>query len=78
MRGLKERHAPMVRASGDKCPHYWVIDSATGPTSRGVCKRCGAVKEFFNSLDAMVANREAIFELPELANVEVDKGERGS
>ena len=26
--------------------HYWRIDSAKGPTSKGVCKYCGAEKEF--------------------------------
>lgn len=29
--------------------HYWVIEAARGPISRGVCKFCGAVKEFHNS-----------------------------
>ena len=35
------------------CHHYWVIDSPEGPTSRGVCKFCGAVKEFYNSWGAL-------------------------
>ena len=30
------------------CRHYWVIESPKGPTSRGVCKLCGAEKEFNN------------------------------
>jgi len=34
----------------EQCHHYWVIESATGPTSKGVCKLCGAVKEFSNRL----------------------------
>lgn len=34
------------------CRHYWIIDSPQGPTSRGVCKFCGAVKEFYNSWSA--------------------------
>jgi hypothetical protein len=31
-----------------KCKHYWIIESPKGPTSRGVCKYCGAKKEFGN------------------------------
>lgn len=31
------------------CRHYWIIDSPEGSTSRGVCKFCGATKEFYNS-----------------------------
>ena len=34
----------------DKCRHYWIIESPKGPTSRGVCKFCGAEKEFQNFL----------------------------
>ena len=31
------------------CRHYWNIESADGPTSRGVCSVCGEEKEFLNS-----------------------------
>ena len=31
-----------------KCQHYWVIESPDGPTSIGVCKHCGVVREFDN------------------------------
>ena len=31
------------------CAHHWIIDTAVGPTSRGVCSDCGAVREFANS-----------------------------
>ena len=33
----------------DSCRHYWIIESARGPVSKGVCKFCGAQKEFHNS-----------------------------
>jgi len=29
-----------------KCPHYWIIESPKGPTSKGVCKFCGEEREF--------------------------------
>ena len=34
-----------------RCAHYWVIPPSSGPTSEGVCQRCGLQKEFVNSLD---------------------------
>jgi hypothetical protein len=30
------------------CTHFWVIERPLGPTSKGACKYCGAVKEFVN------------------------------
>ena len=37
--------------SGSLCRHYWVIDSAGGPTSKGVCRVCGAQRQFKNYLE---------------------------
>ena len=34
------------------CPHYWLIEPPKGPTSMGICKRCGAIKEFDNQFSA--------------------------
>ena len=31
------------------CVHHWKIDAPAGPTSRGVCKICGAERRFPNS-----------------------------
>jgi hypothetical protein len=36
----------------DKCSHHWLIEPPKGPTSMGVCKLCGAKKEFNNQLKA--------------------------
>ncbi len=30
--------------------HYWIIPRPDGPTSKGVCKKCGATQEFYNVL----------------------------
>ena len=30
------------------CVHHWIIEPPTGPTSKGVCKLCGAEKDFAN------------------------------
>ncbi|MBI2869789.1 MAG: hypothetical protein HYX96_08200 [Chloroflexi bacterium] len=54
------------------CPHFWVIESAGGPTSRGRCKRCGAQKEFFNSVPENQGRNVGVLELPEMPEVEFD------
>ena len=30
------------------CIHHWLIESAEGPLSTGVCQDCGATREFQN------------------------------
>ena len=33
------------------CAHYWVIAVPDGPSSEGICQRCGHVREFKNSVE---------------------------
>lgn len=33
-----------------ECAHHWLIEPPSGPMSKGVCKLCGAEKEFLNNL----------------------------
>ena len=33
------------------CQHHWMIETGTGPTSKGIYQRCGAEKEFENSVE---------------------------
>ena len=35
-----------------QCRHHWVIQTATGPMSQGVCQLCGLVREFQNYVEA--------------------------
>ncbi|MBI2868808.1 MAG: hypothetical protein HYX96_03165 [Chloroflexi bacterium] len=35
--------------NGNGCRHFWKIEAANGPTSKGVCKACGAEQEFQNA-----------------------------
>ena len=51
-RNRKEQNE--TRQEAPVCTHYWVIEAASGPTSRGVCKLCGAVKEFKNYVEHSV------------------------
>lgn len=59
----------------EQCHHYWVIEVANGPESRGQCKYCGARKEFLNSFpDFNPLKRSSNpLSLPELPGVEVDE-----
>ena len=61
---VKEKNTAVATA----CRHYWSIESAGGPTSRGVCKICGEVKEFLNSWsDANYKGKDPrIFDLPNM------------
>ena len=59
-----------------ECRHYWIIEGAKGPTSRGVCKFCGVEREFHNAWppDSTYAGRDPrVFELPDLLDAESDK-----
>ena len=42
----RQETAPEEPKNKDKCCHYWIIEPADGPTSRGICRLCGAEKEF--------------------------------
>ncbi len=33
-----------------ECRHHWVIETPSGSLSLGRCRRCGAVREFRNSI----------------------------
>jgi hypothetical protein len=46
----KER---LVEFIGLACTHHWVIESANGPSSGGVCQRCGETREFKNSAEVI-------------------------
>ena len=50
MMGSKGRVALEKRAVDNGCSHYWTIESPNGPLSLGVCKRCGEIRHFKNSI----------------------------
>lgn len=33
-----------------RCVHHWLIEPPEGPISKGICKKCGAAKEFVNHI----------------------------
>ncbi len=72
--GYKLKEAPRGLVSESECRHYWMIEDARGSTSRGVCKFCGAEKEFSNSWPDFTAMRRNnnVLELPNLPDIEPD------
>ena len=41
-------NTPLEEQAEPECRHYWVIDTPAGPTSTGVCRLCGAQRDFEN------------------------------
>jgi hypothetical protein len=48
---------------GARCRHHWLIESPQGRTSMGMCKLCGAQKEFSNSTGDFLWETEPLSEL---------------
>jgi hypothetical protein len=40
------------------CAHHWLIESPNGAMSKGVCKICGLEKEFPNSAEDFLWERD--------------------
>ena len=59
------------------CRHYWVIESASGPTSKGVCKFCGEIREFQNSwIGSNYMGKDArVLNLPNMLDEEEEEKE---
>jgi len=77
---VKSTPAPAETAVKDRCHHYWVLEQASGPTSRGVCKLCGTEREFDNrSADIWVEGDISMyFDLPRIPDIELDSDEDDS
>jgi hypothetical protein len=60
------------------CNHFWVIEIANGPRSRGKCKFCGEVKVFYNSITDIndPKRRNNPLKLPRMSQVKLEKGSK--
>jgi len=55
----KQANISQKPVAQQECHHYWIIETPAGPASQGVCKSCGAQKEFSNYLpDCLAVNDE--------------------
>jgi hypothetical protein len=70
---VKERTEEYI--DREQCSHYWIIEMANGPKSRGVCKYCGESRDFLNAMpDFNVPRRNTSpLDLPQMPEVEVDE-----
>lgn len=77
--GFPSEPEPSSTVSPQECTaHRWAIESPNGPTSMGICRYCGAVKEFKNSVrvspwDEAEARR---FRNKKKQNIEDEPGEK--
>jgi hypothetical protein len=72
---IREKERTEGYAAGEQCRHYWIIEAANGPKSRGVCKYCGEVRDFFNHIpDSTTFKRNSNpLKLPKMPDVELDE-----
>ena len=61
-----------------QCHHFWIIEIANGPQSRGECKYCGEVREFHNSITDLNNPKQKPnpLKLPRMSKVQLDKGSK--
>lgn len=77
---VKESIQAQPQPQKEQCHHYWVIEVANGPASRGTCKHCGAAKEFLNAFPeynplkkSAAANPLTLPKMPEVEVADADK-----
>lgn len=74
---VKERSQDSI--AENQCHHYWVIEIASGPTSKGVCKYCGQSKDFLNTIPDLSTLKQhspppGLPEMPDAATDEEPEG----
>ena len=56
---LKEKQQKTAaEAQPDGCQHHWSIETPAGSTSRGRCRRCGEEREFRNSAEDYIWEKD--------------------
>ncbi len=70
----KVKEKVKTQTQKEPCRHFWVIEVANGPVSRGQCKLCGERKDFCNAFPEYNPLRKGPnpLKLPELPAVEVE------
>jgi hypothetical protein len=52
------------------CQHHWLIEPANGITSNGICKYCGARKQFLNIIQDVVPDQKGLKNKSEVLSAE--------
>jgi hypothetical protein len=50
----ERRSGATASRKASNCIHHWIIEAPNGRESAGVCKHCGARKEFSNSTESVM------------------------
>jgi hypothetical protein len=71
----KKEESPEDTRNKNRCHHFWVIEIANGPRSRGECKFCGETRDFYNSItDINDPKRKSNpLKLPKISKVKLQK-----
>ena len=64
-------------AEAPTCQHHWVVDAPAGAESRGVCRKCGAIKGFRNATQDFVWEEERSADLGFLVAQQCSQGVGG-
>jgi hypothetical protein len=78
MMSIKVKEKDTAQAQKEPCRHFWVIESANGPMSRGKCKYCGVKKEFYNAFPEFNPLRKGNnpFNMPRMNEVKVENNRK--
>jgi len=71
---VKVKEETREYAAKNQCHHYWIIEIADGPKSRGVCQYCGETRDFLNTIPGFTVTKRNThpLDLPEMTEVEPD------
>jgi hypothetical protein len=71
----KNEESPEEAGHENGCHHFWVIEIANGPSSRGECKFCGETRDFLNSITNIndPKRKSNPLKFPKLSRVKLQK-----
>ena len=55
---VETKQQPLAPADAPMCQHHWVVEAPAGAESRGICRKCGAIKGFRNATEDFVWQEE--------------------
>ena len=47
--------SPQKQVNSESCHHYWLIETPSGPTCRGICKLCGKERDFASTFEYLIS-----------------------
>ena len=53
--GTQSISHPKKPAIGERCRHYWLIETPHGAICKGICRFCGEEKDFVSSWEGLMS-----------------------